>query len=189
MDAINEIYEKKLQIQQSEERLQQMLEDLRGMEPIDDSENLETPVKEETEEPKTPRKKLYKWATEGEEDIMYEFLFKFMTGKTFEALREHFMSLAKKTEMDMAIMQIMCIFHNRKNNESFKGVNQPFRSLFHEDRRWSGSHNGGHGNQRPGNAPRFSQGQPRWQCQRCGRSHGTRPRGKPGNLIRSFRAR
>ncbi|MED6221539.1 hypothetical protein PIB30_055786 [Stylosanthes scabra] len=53
------------------------------MEPIDD---LETPVKEETEEPKTPRKRLYKWATEGEDNIMYEFLFKFMTGKTFEAL-------------------------------------------------------------------------------------------------------
>ncbi|MED6112138.1 hypothetical protein PIB30_058955 [Stylosanthes scabra] len=122
MDAIDEIYEKKLQIQQVEERLQQMLEDLRAMEPIDDSENLETPVKEETEEPKTPRKRLYKWATEGEDDIMYEFLFKFMTGKTFEAVREHFMSLAKKTEMDLAIMKIMCIFHNRKNNERFRDI-------------------------------------------------------------------
>ncbi|MED6214924.1 hypothetical protein PIB30_108215, partial [Stylosanthes scabra] len=99
MDAIDEIYEKKLQIQQAEARLQQMLEDLRAMEPID---NLETPVKEETEEPKTPRKMLYKWATEGEDDIMYEFLFKFMTGKTFEAVREHFMSLAKEAEMDLA---------------------------------------------------------------------------------------
>ncbi|MED6168401.1 hypothetical protein PIB30_011291 [Stylosanthes scabra] len=79
-----------------------MLEDLRAMEPRDDLENLETPVKEETEEPKTPRKRLYKWATEGEEDIMYEFLFKFMTGKTFEAVREHFMSLAKEAEMDLA---------------------------------------------------------------------------------------
>ncbi|MED6111720.1 hypothetical protein PIB30_054949 [Stylosanthes scabra] len=79
-----------------------MLEDLRAKEPIDDSENLETLVKEETEEPKTPRKRLYKWATEGEEDIMYEFLFKFMTGKTFEAVREHFMSLAKEAEMDLA---------------------------------------------------------------------------------------
>ncbi|MED6126538.1 hypothetical protein PIB30_079454, partial [Stylosanthes scabra] len=69
MDAIDEIYKKKLQIQQVEARLQQMLEDLRAMEPIDDSENLETTVKEETEEPKTPRKRLYKWATEGEEDI------------------------------------------------------------------------------------------------------------------------
>ncbi|MED6204376.1 hypothetical protein PIB30_008503 [Stylosanthes scabra] len=37
------------------------------MGPIDD---LETPVKEETEEPKTPKKMLYKWVTEGEEDIM-----------------------------------------------------------------------------------------------------------------------
>ncbi|MED6190324.1 hypothetical protein PIB30_104790, partial [Stylosanthes scabra] len=99
MDAIDEIYEKKLQIQQAEARLQQMLEDLRAMEPIDD---LETPVKEETEEPKTPRKRLYKWATEGEDDIIYEFLFKFMTGKTFEAVREHFMSLAKEAEKDLA---------------------------------------------------------------------------------------
>ncbi|MED6147644.1 hypothetical protein PIB30_045698, partial [Stylosanthes scabra] len=101
MDAIDEIYEKKLQIQQAEQKLQQMLEDLRAMEPIDDLENLETSVKEETKEPKTPRKRLYKWATEGEEDIMYEFLFKFMTGKTFEAVREHFMLLAKEAEMDL----------------------------------------------------------------------------------------
>ncbi|MED6143825.1 hypothetical protein PIB30_009636 [Stylosanthes scabra] len=58
----------------------------------------------------------------GEEDIMYEFLFKFITGKTFEAVREHFMSLAKEAKMDLAIMQIMCIFHNMKKNERFRDM-------------------------------------------------------------------
>ncbi|MED6145105.1 hypothetical protein PIB30_021914 [Stylosanthes scabra] len=53
---------------------------------------------------------------------MYEFLFKFMTGKTFEAVREHFMSLVKEAKMDLAIMQIMCIFHNRKNNKRFRDM-------------------------------------------------------------------
>ncbi|MED6158852.1 hypothetical protein PIB30_036766 [Stylosanthes scabra] len=77
--------------------------------------------------------------------------------------------------------------------------NQPFRSFFHRGRRRNGLNNGGNGSQRPGNAPRFLQGQPRWQCQRCERSHGTRPRrtggsnchncGKPGHLTRSFCAR
>ncbi|MED6178021.1 hypothetical protein PIB30_103785 [Stylosanthes scabra] len=115
MDAIDEIYEKKLQIQQAEARLQQMLEDLRAMEPIDD---LETPVKEETKEPKTPRKRLYKWATEGEDDIMYEFLFKFMTGKTFEVVREHFMSLAKEAEMDLAYHMLQKYQHKYFNTKA-----------------------------------------------------------------------
>ncbi|MED6147296.1 hypothetical protein PIB30_042903 [Stylosanthes scabra] len=53
---------------------------------------------------------------------MYEFLFKFVTGKTYEGVREHFMSLAKQAEMDLVIMQIMCIFHNRKNNERFRDM-------------------------------------------------------------------
>ncbi|MED6129220.1 hypothetical protein PIB30_105817, partial [Stylosanthes scabra] len=78
-----------------------MLQELRAIEPLDASENLQTPVQEETEEPKMSRKMLYKWATEGEGDIMYEFLFKFMTRKTYEAVREHFISLAKETEMDL----------------------------------------------------------------------------------------
>ncbi|MED6210399.1 hypothetical protein PIB30_063733 [Stylosanthes scabra] len=82
---------------------------------------------------------------------------------------------------------------------TLRASNQPFCSFFHRGRRRNGSDNGGNGSQRPGNAPRISQGQPRWQCQRCGRSHGTRPSrtggsnchncGKPGHLTRSFRAR
>ncbi|MED6108007.1 hypothetical protein PIB30_019410 [Stylosanthes scabra] len=61
---------------------------------------------------------LYKWATEGEEDIMYEFLFKFMTGKTFEAVREHFMSLAKEAEMDLVYHMLQKYHHTYLNTET-----------------------------------------------------------------------
>ncbi|MED6170880.1 hypothetical protein PIB30_035348 [Stylosanthes scabra] len=122
MDAIDEIYEKRQPIVQAEERLEEMLKELRALEPLDVSKNLQTPVQEETDEQKTPRKRLCKWATEGKGDIMYEFLFKFVTGKTYVGVREHFMSLAKQAEMDLVIMQIMCIFHKRKNIERFRDM-------------------------------------------------------------------
>ncbi|MED6146276.1 hypothetical protein PIB30_032993 [Stylosanthes scabra] len=88
-----------------------MLQELRALEPLDTSENLQTLVQEETEEPKTPRKSLYKWVTEGEGDIMYEFLFKFMTGKTYMAVREHFMSLAKEIKMDLVYHMLQKYHH------------------------------------------------------------------------------
>ncbi|MED6179606.1 hypothetical protein PIB30_002430 [Stylosanthes scabra] len=53
---------------------------------------------------------------------MYKFLFRFITGKPYEAVREHFMSLAREGEMDLSIMHIMCILHNRKNNERFQDM-------------------------------------------------------------------
>ncbi|MED6157402.1 hypothetical protein PIB30_022811 [Stylosanthes scabra] len=52
--------------------------------------------------------------------MMYRFLFRFINGNPYEAVREHFMSLAREGEMDLSIMHIMCILHNRKNNERFQ---------------------------------------------------------------------
>ncbi|MED6163477.1 hypothetical protein PIB30_080297 [Stylosanthes scabra] len=91
---------------------------------FDNIDKLDTTAEdaEDEEQPKTPRKRLYKWATEGEENIMYKFLFRFITGKPYEAVREHFMSLAHEGEMDLSIMHIMCILHNRKNNERFQDM-------------------------------------------------------------------
>ncbi|MED6197016.1 hypothetical protein PIB30_052808 [Stylosanthes scabra] len=91
---------------------------------FDNIDKLDTTAQdaENEEEPKTPRKRLYKWATEGEGNMMYKFLFRFITGKPYEAVREHFMSLAREGEMDLSIMHIMCIFHNRKNNERFQDM-------------------------------------------------------------------
>ncbi|MED6140015.1 hypothetical protein PIB30_089218 [Stylosanthes scabra] len=37
-------------------------------------------------------------------------------------MRDHFMSLDREAEMDLVIMQIMCILHNRENNERFRDM-------------------------------------------------------------------
>ncbi|MED6152416.1 hypothetical protein PIB30_091883 [Stylosanthes scabra] len=47
-------------------------------------------------------KRCYKWATEDEGNNGYQFLFKFKTGKDYEALRYHFLSMAEKSEVDLA---------------------------------------------------------------------------------------
>ncbi|MED6142115.1 hypothetical protein PIB30_110338, partial [Stylosanthes scabra] len=62
----------------------------------------------------------YKWATKPEGNNEYQLLFRFKTGKQFEAMRYHFTSMAEEAEIDLAIVQIMCILYNRENNEKFK---------------------------------------------------------------------
>ncbi|MED6154359.1 hypothetical protein PIB30_111672, partial [Stylosanthes scabra] len=62
----------------------------------------------------------YKWATKPEGNNEYQHLFRFKTGKQFEAMRYHFTSMAEEAEIDLAIVQIMCILYNRENNEKFK---------------------------------------------------------------------
>ncbi|MED6146779.1 hypothetical protein PIB30_037846 [Stylosanthes scabra] len=64
-----------------------------------------------------PRKS--KKETGGEKTIR---ILRFITGKPYVAMREHFMSLAREGEMDLAIMHIMCILHNRKNNDRFQDM-------------------------------------------------------------------
>ncbi|MED6213901.1 hypothetical protein PIB30_097830 [Stylosanthes scabra] len=56
---------------------------------------------------------------EGFRAIKYQHLFRFKTGKVYEAMRYHFTSMAEEAEMDLAIVQIMCILYNRENNEKF----------------------------------------------------------------------
>ncbi|MED6116862.1 hypothetical protein PIB30_104254 [Stylosanthes scabra] len=62
----------------------------------------------------------YKWATKPEGNNEYQHLFRFKTGKQIEAMRYHFTSMAEEAEIDLAIVQIMCILYNRENNEKFK---------------------------------------------------------------------
>ncbi|MED6209253.1 hypothetical protein PIB30_052945 [Stylosanthes scabra] len=66
------------------------------------------------------RKLCYKWATKPKGNNEYQHLFRFKTGKQYEAMRYHFTSMAEGAEMDLAIVQIMCILYNRENNEKFK---------------------------------------------------------------------
>ncbi|MED6219781.1 hypothetical protein PIB30_038900 [Stylosanthes scabra] len=66
------------------------------------------------------RKLCYKWATKPEGNNEYQHLFRFKNGKQFEAMRYHFTSMVEGAEMDLAIVQIMCILYNRENNEKFK---------------------------------------------------------------------
>ncbi|MED6134819.1 hypothetical protein PIB30_040527 [Stylosanthes scabra] len=64
--------------------------------------------------------RLYKWATKPTEDNAYERVFNFKGGKEYTAMRYHLMSLAEEAEVDMTIMEIMCILNNMdKNNEKF----------------------------------------------------------------------
>ncbi|MED6218620.1 hypothetical protein PIB30_028319 [Stylosanthes scabra] len=101
--------EKKLLYIQAEAKMSDILRMRAAIQAFD---NLDTTAQDadNEEEPKTLRKRLYK------------FLFRFITGKLYEAVREHFMSLAREGEMDLSIMHIMCILHNRKNNDRFKDM-------------------------------------------------------------------
>ncbi|MED6157813.1 hypothetical protein PIB30_027071 [Stylosanthes scabra] len=63
--------------------------------------------------------RLYKWATKPTEDNAYERLFNFKGGKEYTAMRYHLMPLGEEAEVDMTIMEIMCILNNMdKNNEN-----------------------------------------------------------------------
>ncbi|MED6109687.1 hypothetical protein PIB30_035955 [Stylosanthes scabra] len=55
---------------------------------------------------------------------------RFKTGKQYEAMRYHFTSMAEEAEMDLAIVQIMCILYNRENNEKFKHTTYCVPPLF-----------------------------------------------------------
>ncbi|MED6143917.1 hypothetical protein PIB30_010274 [Stylosanthes scabra] len=116
--------EKKQLYIQAEAKMSDILRMRAAIQAIDNIDKLDTTTQdaENEEEPKTPRKRLYKWATEGGGNMMYKFLFRFITGKPYEAVREHFMSLTREGEMDLSIMHIMCILHNRKNNERFRDM-------------------------------------------------------------------
>ncbi|MED6179193.1 hypothetical protein PIB30_114851, partial [Stylosanthes scabra] len=80
-DAQMKIAEKKL------ERILKLREELR---------ELETPQK-----PETSRMWIYNWATQCTQANQYEFLFNFKTGKAYQAMRDHFMSLDREAEMDL----------------------------------------------------------------------------------------
>ncbi|MED6161277.1 hypothetical protein PIB30_059300 [Stylosanthes scabra] len=66
------------------------------------------------------RRRLYRWATKETEHDNYERLFNFKSGKEYGAMRYHFMSLGEKAEVDITIMDIICIMNNIQNNEKFK---------------------------------------------------------------------
>ncbi|MED6113731.1 hypothetical protein PIB30_073606, partial [Stylosanthes scabra] len=78
------IAEKKL------ERILKLREELREL------ENAETPQK-----PETSRTRIYNWETQCTNTNQYEFLFNFKTGKSYQAKRDHFMSLDQEAEMDL----------------------------------------------------------------------------------------
>ncbi|MED6148161.1 hypothetical protein PIB30_050518 [Stylosanthes scabra] len=80
---------------------------------------IKTP-KEAIQKRQCMRKLCYKWATKPKGNNEYQHLFRFKNGKQFEAMRYHFTSMAEGAEMDLAIVQIMCILYNRENNEKFK---------------------------------------------------------------------
>ncbi|MED6153372.1 hypothetical protein PIB30_101320, partial [Stylosanthes scabra] len=75
-DMQMKIAEKKL------ERILKLREELREL------ENAETPQK-----PETSRTRIYNWTTQCTKTNQYEFLFNFKTGKAYQAMRDHFMSL------------------------------------------------------------------------------------------------
>ncbi|MED6147079.1 hypothetical protein PIB30_040622 [Stylosanthes scabra] len=114
LEKLHEETEKKMLVRQTEAKMEDILRMQAAIRAFD---NLETSV-QEIEEPKTPRKMLYKWATEGEGDMMYEFLFKFINGKTYATVREHFMSLARQGEMDLAYHMVQKYQHNYFDKET-----------------------------------------------------------------------
>ncbi|MED6111477.1 hypothetical protein PIB30_052665 [Stylosanthes scabra] len=83
-DVQMKIAEKKL------ERILKLREELR------DLENVET-----SQKPETSRTRIYNWATHCTNTNQYEFLFSFKTGKPYQEMRDHFMSLDRETEMDL----------------------------------------------------------------------------------------
>ncbi|MED6154287.1 hypothetical protein PIB30_110835, partial [Stylosanthes scabra] len=91
-DAQMKIAEKKL------ERILKLREELR---------ELETPQK-----PETSRMRIYNWATQCTQTNQYEFLFNFKTGKAYQAMRDHFMSLDREAEMDLVSGMLAAYNHN-----------------------------------------------------------------------------
>ncbi|MED6219924.1 hypothetical protein PIB30_040300 [Stylosanthes scabra] len=94
-DMQMKIAEKKL------ERILKLRKELREL------ENAETPQK-----PKTSRTRIYNWATQCTKTNQYEFLFNFKTGKAYQAMRDHFMSLDREAEMDLVNGMLAAYNHN-----------------------------------------------------------------------------
>ncbi|MED6114752.1 hypothetical protein PIB30_083522 [Stylosanthes scabra] len=94
-DRQMKIAEKKL------ERILKLREELREL------ENAETPQK-----PETSRTRIYNWATQCTNTNQYEFLFNFKTGKSYQAMRDHFMSLDREAEMDLVNGMLAAYNHN-----------------------------------------------------------------------------
>ncbi|MED6137592.1 hypothetical protein PIB30_066339 [Stylosanthes scabra] len=94
-DVQMKIAEKKL------ERILKLREELREL------ENVETPQK-----PETSRMQIYNWATQCTNTNQYEFLFNFKTGKSYQAMRDHFMSLDREAEMDLVNGMLAAYNHN-----------------------------------------------------------------------------
>ncbi|MED6208717.1 hypothetical protein PIB30_047882 [Stylosanthes scabra] len=94
-DMQMKIAEKKL------ERILKLREELREL------ENSETPQKLETS-----RTRIYNWATQCTNTNQYGFLFNFKTGKAYQAMRDHFMSLDREDEMDLVNGMLAAYNHN-----------------------------------------------------------------------------
>ncbi|MED6215146.1 hypothetical protein PIB30_110564, partial [Stylosanthes scabra] len=77
----------------AEKKLERILK-LRGE--LRELENAEIPQK-----PETSRTRIYNWATQCTQTNQYKFLFNFKTGKAYQAMRDHFMSLDREAEMDL----------------------------------------------------------------------------------------
>ncbi|MED6176257.1 hypothetical protein PIB30_086380, partial [Stylosanthes scabra] len=58
---------------------------------------LHTPKKQS----ETSKTRVYRWAIECIKDDQYSFLFKFKTGKHYEAMRDHFVTLAEEVEINL----------------------------------------------------------------------------------------
>ncbi|MED6131294.1 hypothetical protein PIB30_008629 [Stylosanthes scabra] len=74
--------------------------------------------------------RLYNWTTKPTENNDYEYLFNFKTGREYTTMRCHFLSLGEGVEMELTIMDIMCIINNRENNEKFKYTTYRVPPLF-----------------------------------------------------------
>ncbi|MED6125890.1 hypothetical protein PIB30_072910 [Stylosanthes scabra] len=93
-----------MQMKIDEKKLERILK-LR--EELKELENAETPQK-----PETNRTRIYNWATKCTNTNQYEFLFNFKTGKAYQAMRDHFMSLDRETEMDLVNGMLAAYNHN-----------------------------------------------------------------------------
>ncbi|MED6116698.1 hypothetical protein PIB30_102650, partial [Stylosanthes scabra] len=113
-------HEKEKEPAQETEKLDQDVQKQKGKE-IQQHQGPEIKTPEEAIQKRQNMRKLcYKWATKPKGNNEYQHLFRFKTGKEYEAMRYHFTSMTEEAEMDLVIVQIMCILYNRENNEKFK---------------------------------------------------------------------
>ncbi|MED6175276.1 hypothetical protein PIB30_076919 [Stylosanthes scabra] len=88
--------------EQETEKLDQDVQKLKSIE-IQQHQGPEIKTPEEAIQKREDMKSLcYKWATKPEGNNKYQHLFRFKTGKEYEAMRYHFTSMAEEAEMDLA---------------------------------------------------------------------------------------